>query len=344
MSSIDIFQEEFPSLESYWRSVILFGKNTSSYKFALSKSLLDFATMNNSRVSLEDLAEKYSFYMCEHTKNTIKQTTCRTSGFIDACDKFNKTEITKEELINITIKQGLNYVFDAFHIVNDKKIPLKFFEKEFSRNSKKLILTDELFKLKEIEYFENLRNETEARWNLVETAWDLGINQNILSIKYDENDNSLFIDKYLKRKNITSARSALNGYQKGKCFYCFRDINILEGISNFCDVDHFFPHSLKQQIPYANIDGVWNLVLACPYCNRGTSGKFAKVPSIKYLTRLYKRNEFLISSHHPLRETLMLQMGKTEDERKEFIKKVDKIAINHLIHRWETKPMNSEVF
>lgn len=33
MSSIDIFQEEFPSLESYWRSVILFGKNTSSYKY-----------------------------------------------------------------------------------------------------------------------------------------------------------------------------------------------------------------------------------------------------------------------------------------------------------------------
>ena len=85
-------------------------------------------------------------------------------------------------------------------------------------------------------------------------------------------------------------------------------------------------------------------MLACPYCNRGTSGKFAKVPSIKYLTRLYKRNEFLISSHHPLRETLMQQMGKTEEERKEFIKKVDKIAINHLIHRWETKPMNSEVF
>ena len=171
-----------------------------------------------------------------------------------------------------------------------------------------------------------------------------GINQNILSIKYNETNSFLFIDRYLKRKNITSARNALNGYQKGKCFYCFRDITLIQNTDNSCDIDHFFPHTLKTIIPNANIDGVWNLVLSCPYCNRGIDGKFAKVPAIKYLNRLYKRNEFLISSHHPLRETLMQQMGKTETERKEFIKEIDKVAINHLIHRWETKSVSEEVF
>ncbi|WP_188032876.1 hypothetical protein [Psychrobacter sp. ANT_WB68] len=52
------------------------------------------------------------------------------------------------------------------------------------------------------------------------------------------------------------------------------------------------------------------MVLACSDCNRGTNGKFAKLLDIKLLERLHTRNEYLIGSHHPLRETLMLQTGK----------------------------------
>lgn len=32
------FQEEYPSLDSYWRSIIVFGNNVASYKFALAKA------------------------------------------------------------------------------------------------------------------------------------------------------------------------------------------------------------------------------------------------------------------------------------------------------------------
>lgn len=35
------FYEIEPSLENYWRAVILFGRNVASYKFALAKSLYD---------------------------------------------------------------------------------------------------------------------------------------------------------------------------------------------------------------------------------------------------------------------------------------------------------------
>lgn len=143
---------------------------------------------------------------------------------------------------------------------------------------------------------------------------------------------------------ITSARNALNGYQKGKCFYCFSDITTDSQDTSLCDVDHFFPHILKPVLPNVNLDGVWNLVLSCNRCNRGNDGKFAKVPTIRYLERLYKRNEFLIASHHPLRETLIQQTGKTEEERKNFLKEIDKIAINYLIHRWDTTAEGEEVF
>jgi hypothetical protein len=109
------------------------------------------------------------------------------------------------------------------------------------------------------------------------------------------------------------------------------------------DIDHFFPHTLQGKVKI-NLNGVWNLVLACKSCNRGTNGKFARVPTIKLLERLHKRNSFFIDSHHPLRETLIIQTGKKELDRVSFLKIMDSIAINHLIHRWQPFYEHSPVF
>ena len=80
--------------------------------------------------------------------------------------------------------------------------------------------------------------------------------------------------------NITSSRDSLNGYQKGKCFYCRKGIQIEKSSDGeIVDVDHFFPYTLLTELPEVNINGVWNLVLACQECNRGTSDKF-EIPGI----------------------------------------------------------------
>ncbi len=111
---------------------------------------------------------------------------------------------------------------------------------------------------------------------------------------------------------MTSCRDALNGYQKGKCFYCFSNVSVISGDAELSDVDHFFPHMLVQLISRFNLNGVWNLVLSCRDCNRGPRGKMARVPESRLLERLHRRNRFLIDSHHPIRETLMAQTGATE--------------------------------
>ena len=81
------------------------------------------------------------------------------------------------------------------------------------------------------------------------------------------------------------------------------------------DVDHFFPHKLRYCADGKAIDGVSNLVLACQECNRGEGGKFDRLPSLDLLERLHQRKEYLISSHHPLRETLIRQTGLTSKHR-----------------------------
>ena len=36
-----IFFENDPTLQNYWRAIILYGQNVASYKFALAKALID---------------------------------------------------------------------------------------------------------------------------------------------------------------------------------------------------------------------------------------------------------------------------------------------------------------
>ena len=60
-----------PTLENYWRAIILFGKNTASYKFALAKTLIDVSLERNSDlISLEDLAPSYAIHLCEYLKRS----------------------------------------------------------------------------------------------------------------------------------------------------------------------------------------------------------------------------------------------------------------------------------
>jgi len=109
-------------------------------------------------------------------------------------------------------------------------------------------------------------------------------------------------------------------------------------------VDHFFPHTLKQHGFGSIVDGVWNLVLSCSECNRGVGGKFARVPTIRLLERLNRRNEFLISSHHPLRETLIQQTGSPEEARMEFLSDFHTRAWGKLIHQWEPEEKDRPCF
>jgi len=321
------------TLESCWRAIILFGRNVASYKFALAKSLLELVDNETTFVSLDDLALPYATHVANHLKHNDKQATSSSSKFLQTCRDFNQGIIDEEQLRSLTVTLGFNNVIDAFHVVNRGETPIRFYDDQRKSVKKGLVVTDELLKLKESLQYTNLPSEVEARWRLVETAWDLGVSTHSLAISYDSESQILFTP-HLRRTAITSCRDALNGYQKGKCFYCFDDISIKSESEKLADVDHYFPHTLKQVNQSVNFDGVWNLVLACKSCNRGENGKFARLPEAKLLERLRRRNDFLISSHHPLRETLILQTGKTEDQRRNFLQQMDDFAINHLIHRW----------
>lgn len=332
------FQINDPSLESQWRSLILFGKNSATYKFAFAKSLLELVEKETNSISLSELARPFSRNITEHLKISDKQGNSSSSSFLNSCRDFNKGLINETELLNKTKKLGFVNVVDAFQNVHGGQIPNVFYEKDYSKGNKRIIITDNLLKLKESFHFQNFEYETEARWKLVETAWNLNLNPNLLEVKYDEASSLFFLENnFMKRVDITSVRDSLNGYQKGKCFYSFHDISIIKGSSDICHVDHFLPHINKKihSENGANINGVWNLVLAHSSMN-SMKEKGAKVPDKKYLNRLFNRNEFYISSKHPLAETIINQTGKTRKARKSFLQTQYNIALENSIVTWRS--------
>jgi hypothetical protein len=326
------FIQTTPTLDAYWRAIILFGKNSASYKFALAKSLFEIYETGKTFVTLDELAEPFARNILDHLSKVERQGTFKSSTFLNFLTQFQRGEISQNKMIEQTAQLGFVNVIDAFHIVNQNEIPIRFFIDE-RKNKNGITLTDNLSALRETIQSQNLPYEVEARWRLVETSWQIGISSGLLTVKYDDSNNLLFVEEAkLRRINVTSSIDALNGYQKGKCFYCYKDISVKD-----CDVDHFFPFILISRSDYfshMNMNGVWNLVLSCKECNRGARGKFARVPEVKYIERLNQRNNYLIESNHPLRETLINQTGISGILRRDFLKQVDARAIQYLIHRW----------
>ena len=338
------FYEIEPTRENYWRAIILFGRNVASYKFALAKSLFDLRKRPNDLVRMDELAPYFARHICRHLKKCETQGTSKRSRFLNFCRSYNEGQITENALVEQTVKLGFQNVIDAFHFVHGEEIPTRFFIDE-RKSNQGIRLTDEYFALSEMPKFNDLNIETEARWRLVETAWDLKIPNSILTVAYDEKTLDLHANvSQGRRVSITSSRDALNGYQKGRCFYCFRDISIVSGTATLGDVDHFFPHKLFFCAGNKPINGVSNLVLACQDCNRGVNGKFDRLPSIALLERLYRRNEYLIKSHHPLRETLIAQTGMKETGRRAFLQDVYNCSRETLVSRWEPKVEGKMVF
>lgn len=329
------FYQIDPSLENFWRGVILFGNNFATYKFALAHALYD-VPRNQALISLEDLAVPFARHVCEHLKNAPRQilNDKKPGQFLTACLQFLRDEITHDELLHTAVRHGFSVVLDAFHNVNGAPLDTQFFINE-KRDNKSIRLTDAFYQLAQTAQFPNLVHETHARWCLVEKAWALDLPPQSLDVHYDASGETLFMQRQNGRITLTSCRNSLNGYQKGHCFYCHAPVSLEPGHALLADVDHFIPQAAQNALPGVNLNGVWNLVLACQACNRGENGKLARLPTLELLHRLHARNEYFINSKLPLHEAILNQTGHHEQKRRTFLNDQWNAALSCRFHQWQ---------
>ena len=319
-----------------FRRIVLRGANVASYKFALAKSILTLAESGVTSVTLEELAVPFSRELCTHLQEVDTQSTSSGSRFLDACRHFNAGRITEDELVSTTALLGFSNVVDAFHVVDRADVDTRFFIDERQQALRGIRFTDELLALAaRPDARQPLEAEAESRWRLVESAWhERRATGTILRVVYDRPSEMIVRGMLGHRRNITWVRPSLSGYQAGGCFYCRAPITPLLGLENSADVDHYFPHMLMSRGLLVDLDDVWNLVLACPGCNRGEAGKFDRLPHGEFLETLWRRNERLIASHHPLRESIIAATGASPAVRLEFLRSVQTRATEHTRAEW----------
>ena len=319
-----------------FRDIVLRGANVASYKFALAKSLLSMADSGATEASLEELAVPFSNEICTHLKAIDTQSTSSGSRFLDACRHFNAGVIDSTELVDTTVLLGFNNVIDAFHVVDRSEVGTRFFRDERTSSLRGIRFTDELLAMSaSAAVVTPLDAETESRWRLVESAWhERRASGTALRVEYDRPSEMIVRGMLGHRRSITWVRPSLSGYQDGTCFYCGTTISPLLGMPNSADVDHYFPHMLMARGLFLDLDDVWNLVLACSNCNRGVAGKFDRLAHGDFLQRLWERNDRLINSQHPLRESVIAATGRTPEKRTEFLRSVHNRAAEYARPDW----------
>lgn len=333
------FLQVQPTTENRWRALVLLGRNTASYKFALANALLAVDRQPGDLIKLEELALPFALALSRHMQLSPKQgATNLNRAMREACEGYNAGTTSEDELQGVTTRHGFGDVIDAFHVLGGTPIEQQFFIDE-RREAKGIRLTDEMRKLAEFKQHSDLVQEVDARWRVVETGWELGVNAGL--VEYDRETGGLSLRSAERRLALRSCCSTLNGYQKGRCFYCFAPITIEAGPLK-ADVDHFFPWALRSH--FFQADGIWNLVLACQDCNRGAGGKFDAVPSIELLERLHYRNEYYIDSKHKLASTIMAQTGPSPAARKSYLQSTYNETTLASIRHWQPELRGEPVF
>ena len=311
------FQNAAPTPAGDWRHIIRFGRNVASYKFALGRVLLELGRQQQTFVPLDDLAVPYAAAICEHLQVEDRQSTSAMSRFLDACRSRNRGELDDARLAEVTVRLGFANVIDAFHISRDGQPTQTPFFIDERATRRGITLTDHLLELANGVQSSVLPLEVDARWNLVQTSWGLRLGTHLVSFEItpDELAVGLYAPTRLRRGPITGVRDALSGYQDGRCAYCnelFTDIG-----TKRVAVDHVLPFVLMTRgWPDGDLHQIWNLVLACYESN---SAKRDRPPDADWMPWLEKRSEHLIASHHPLRETLIIQLGPDRVRRRQTL-------------------------
>ena len=289
--------EKFSS-EEYWKAIVLYGLNASTYKIAFGKTLLALCDHQQHRVSWESLSREFlNQYQVRlsidnpmpQLDNSSRKTVMER--VVDAM-KFN---MTLDHAINEVGKNAFGDVihrFDNLAGINDVKgMFYRFHDGKF------IELTDDLF-LIHSESLTEVVEELDARWSLLEGAFSMAGHDYQLS-----NDvRSIYLEKATERKNLTSQIPFLQGYQGNVCFYC--------GESLACastHVDHVLPRQVLLN------DEIWNLVLSHDHCN---TSKLDFIVGVHYIEKLHRRNENIMRSNHPWKKKIEIALGSSEEKRR----------------------------
>ena len=292
---------EFTSTD-YWKSLVLYGLNTATYKIALANVLLDFANDGIATIAWEQLSESFFNKYLERLDSDAPLPQQGIVGRQTVMERIVNSYRVKTNDYELAISEvgakGFNDVIRRFHNLGRAKIPElgnMFYEFDFGKS---LTIKDSLFKVNEHQAGE-LLSELDARWSLLEGAFSISNSNYALA-----NDlRQIYLSDGYSRRDLTGNISFLQGYQGNTCFYCRENIP-----EHDIHVDHVLPRAVIQH------DEVWNLALAHSFCNLQKSDR---IVGEHFIRKLVARNENIMGSNHPWKARISAALGATPTKRRQ---------------------------
>ncbi len=314
---MDFYQAE-PTAFSSWRMAILMGANSRTYKFALGHALLTLAAQGRDSATLAEIALPYSLAMAEHAQEYPQAPKAGNLGEEDYLQVL-ATEaaatlasgVPTERLVDATTKSMPGMVMTKFHNLRGMDgVPHRFYDMPERGASGLVRFTTYLTEVGTSVHMSVLGEELGTRWSLVESAFDAEIGAALVREGVLVDAAGVMLLDPVRRAPVARARQALIGFQHGRCFYCHTRI---DDVNVDAHVDHVYPYSLMKTGVWAgpNLNGVWNLVVACAPCNLSKSNR---PPSGGEIQRLVERNQAILTSPYPLKravQLLLTQRGNT---------------------------------
>lgn len=279
-----------------WRMLTLYGLNTATYKIALGQCLYNFTEADKTNITMDMLAKEFFDLYNARLENGMPQLDHETRLTVmeRVVARYKGGAISYSEAVDYTKNNAFKDVVPRFHNLDRTELDHRFYHITDSG----IVLTDSVFKVFEGSDKEALKQELDARWSLLESAFAIRRD----NAKLINDIKQFYLVKGYERTDITYMKDMLNGYQEGACFYCGEALD-----PDSIHVDHVIPRAFLYH------DEPWNLVLSHENCNEQKSDF---LPSRYYIQKLVDRNERLIKSNHPLSQKIKDSLGATPQMRK----------------------------
>ncbi|MGY1684965.1 HNH endonuclease [Geodermatophilus sp. SYSU D00867] len=330
------FYRTEPTAVTSWRMAVLMGANSRTYKFALGSALLDLAGQGREDVSLTELAAPYAMQLALHAQRYPQGPAASVIGESDFLTVLREESPASlrdgrptERLLDAAVASMPQMVMRKFHNLRGAgEVGHRFYALQGRGGARRIVLTPELLAVAGHE--DLLRSELEARWSIVEACFDAEVGRGLVRSGVTVSAAGDVFLTPTRRIALAGVREGLIGFQHGRCFYCTDPVTLAAAAVH---VDHVYPFSLMTTGVWRgpDLNGVWNLVVACAPCNLAKSDR---LPTAQEVTRLLARNEAVAGSPHPLRRALELSMSgaapaTSSQARLVFVQAVDSLATDH---------------
>lgn len=282
-------------MQKLFNSIISKGVKDNTYKFALTKFLLDYAHVNQlsgaQKISYNDIAEKFlEYYWFQECKYKFKQDFkiermpiviriirkyCGEDYIPESYEKYFKNKQTLKVTMVKEIEQGClqdviprlqpRNIFDFyqhFHTLSPSGRKYRF-----PPSSKRYIeVTEEVHR-----FFKDNYNELSK---ILIYEWAKFLEKTNFTPRLIAKIEDLGTDK---RRSLVKFKKILLSQMEAKCFYCDCSTSVDD-----IHIDHFIPWS------YIYDDAIWNLVISCSDCNLKKNDYLAPRSCI---LKIEKRNE-----------------------------------------------------